>query len=139
MRRTIAALFVIFLVTFAISACQKQGVAIDTQCPPTGACTITLPNGETVTLELKGELTAMAPIALKVSSSSPINKARVVFTGIDMNMGILPFELTITDTEAQGIGRVASCTEPTMTWQAQYQLTLNGESYRINRQFVVEQ
>lgn len=125
--------------TLFVSACQNDESAIEAKCPATGTCTVTLDSGETVSLELKGELTAMAPIELKVSSSSPINEARVVFTGVDMNMGILPFELTITDTDAQGIGRVASCTEPTMTWQAQYQLTLNGESYRINRQFVVEQ
>ncbi|WP_119393514.1 hypothetical protein [Salinibius halmophilus] len=131
--------WLIALTCTLLAACQDSAIIIDSDCPETGACTLALPSGESVTLNLKGELIAMQPLTLKVSSSSPIYQSRVVFTGVDMNMGILPYDLTQTDFGAEGIGRVASCTEPSMTWQAQYQFVINGQEYKINRQFVVEQ
>lgn len=132
-------ILIVVLSTVSLLACQNQAITLTADCSPTGPCQVELPTAEQVTLDLKGTLTAMQPLTLKVSSSSPIYQTRVVFTGVDMNMGILPFDLTPTSDGAQGIGRVASCTEPTMTWQAQYQFRLNGQDYRINRQFIVEQ
>lgn len=126
------------LCALVLAGCQ-EATTIDTDCQGLGDCQVTLPSGESVTLALEGEAKAMTPLTLAISSNHDIDDASVVFTGIDMDMGRLPFELTDTPTGVSGVGRVARCMEPTMNWQASYEFSLNGERYQVLRELEVSQ